>query len=83
MGFWGKQLNFFDKGKFIISNIQWIATLAILFKVYNLEDYLVLGTVILISGTWIVGWFTVRSGLWDSFVRETNKGLKQWFNKGE
>jgi len=83
MGFWGKQLNYFDKGKFIISNIQWIATLAILFKVYNLEDYLILGTIILISGTWIVGWFTVRFGLWDSFVRETNKGLKQWFNKGE
>lgn len=81
MGFWVKRLNEADKGRWLISFLQWFATLAILFKVYDFERWLVLGTIILVIGTWMVGWVFVKSGLWDAYNRQVNIGIKEWFTK--
>lgn len=81
MGFVANRLNEFDKGRWLVSNLQWIATLAILFKVYGMENYLILGTIVLVLGTWVCGLILVKTGLWDSFNRASNAGLKEWFKK--
>ena len=81
MGFVANRLNEFDKGRWFIANLQWIATLAILFKVYGMENYLILGTIVLVFGTWICGVFIIKSGIWAAFTRATNAGLKEWFKK--
>jgi len=77
MGFYAKRINEFHIGHWIISKVQWTMSAIIFLKLFNVAwwVYAIVVPALLIV-VWIIGLIVHKSGLWDNFVKENLRGIK-------
>jgi len=82
MGFYAKRINEFHIGHWVLSKVQWVMSVVILLKLFDVGTWVYFVTIpAVLVGTLVIGIIFHRLGLWDGFVRENLDAInvrKKW-----